>query len=54
MSASPFSFALQQKRTKEDFHPRVTVDQDEGLCHRITLHSGRLNIETGHHITVLG
>ena len=33
--------------SKEDFHPRVTVDQAEGLCHRITLHFGRLNIETG-------
>ena len=32
---------------KEDFHPRVTVDQAEGLCQRITLHFGRLNIETG-------
>ena len=32
---------------KEDFHPRVTVDQAEGLCHRIILHFGRLNIETG-------
>ena len=32
---------------EEDFHPRVTVDQAEGLCHRITLHFGRLNIETG-------
>ena len=31
----------------EDFHLRVTVDQAEGLCHRITLHFGRLNIETG-------
>ena len=31
----------------EDFHPGVTVDQAEGLCHRITLHFGRLNIETG-------
>ena len=33
--------------SKEDFHPRVTVDQAEDLCHRITLHFGRLNIETG-------
>ena len=32
---------------REDFHPRVTVDQAEGLCHRITLDFGRLNIETG-------
>ena len=32
---------------REDFHPRVTVDQAEGLCHRITLHFERLNIETG-------
>ena len=23
------------------------MDQAEGLCHRITLHFGRLNIETG-------
>ena len=22
--------------TLENFHPRVTVDQAEGLCHRIT------------------
>ena len=33
--------------SKEDFHPRVTVDQAERLCHRITLHFGRLKIETG-------
>ena len=32
---------------QEGFHPRVTVDQAEGLCHRITLHFGRLYIETG-------
>ena len=32
---------------KEDLHLRVTVDQAESLCHRITLHFGRLNIETG-------
>ena len=31
----------------KNFHPRVTVDQAEGLCNRITLHFGRLNIETG-------
>ena len=36
-----------QNRRTEDFHPRVTVDQAEGLCHRITLHFGRLYIETG-------
>ena len=30
-----------------NFHPGVTVDQAEGLCHRITQHFGRLNIETG-------
>ena len=35
-----------RQASKEDFHPRVTVDQAEGLCHRITLHFGRLNIET--------
>ena len=35
------------RKNKEDFHPRVTVDQAEGICHRITLHFGRLNIETG-------
>ena len=34
-------------RQTEDFHPKVTVDQAEGLCHRITLHFGRLDIETG-------
>ena len=34
-------------RQAEDFHPKVTVDQAEGLCHRITLHFGRLDIETG-------
>ena len=34
-------------RPTEDFHPRLTVDQAEGLCHLITLHFGRLNIETG-------
>ena len=31
----------------EDFHPRVTVDQAEGLCHRITLNFGMFGIETG-------
>ena len=36
-----------QGEQTEDFHPRVTVDQAEGLCHRSTLHFGRLNIETG-------
>ena len=33
--------------TGKNFHPGVTADQAEGLCHRITLHFGRLNIETG-------
>ena len=28
------------------------MDQAEGLCHRITLHFGRLGIELGHCITV--
>ena len=32
---------------QKDFHPRVTVDQAEDLCHRIILHFGRLNIESG-------
>ena len=39
--------ASKQASKQKDFHPRVTVDQAEGLCHQITLHFGRLNIETG-------
>ena len=36
-----------ENTTGKNFHPWVTVDQAEGLCHRSTLHFGRLNIETG-------
>ena len=41
------SLKRERSSKQEDFHRRVTVDQDEGLCHRITLHFGKLNIETG-------
>ena len=44
---NPTTENRQVTRQTEDFHPKVTVDQAEGLCHRITLHFGRLDIETG-------
>ena len=34
-------------RQTEDFHPKVTVDQAEGLLVGLTLKLGRLDIETG-------
>ena len=43
----PGFYGVYLRASKEDFDPRVMVDQAEGLCHQITLHFGRLNIETG-------